>query len=122
MTEPQVDSAAFPELDDRQLAVMFEHGQRRTVSAGEVLFSPDDARYDFIVILSGAVEILGTDGGHEVVIARHTARRFLGEVSLLPRQHPYLTARVAEGGDVLVVSADDFLSRVLSDVRVSDVI
>ena len=37
-------------------------GQRRAVPAGEVLFSPADDHYDWIVILSGAVDVLGPDG------------------------------------------------------------
>src|SRR4051794_31962918 len=109
MTERAGDTAAFPELDDGQLAVISGYGERRDVVAGEVLFAAGDTHYDFIVILPGSVEILATDADcAEVLIPRHGARRFLGEVSLLTRQRPYLTARVVEPGAVLVVPADVF--------------
>jgi thioredoxin reductase (NADPH) len=117
------DAAAFPDLDDGQLAVISAYGDRRSVVPGEVLFHAGDSHYDFIVILSGSVEILGTDAdGAETVITRHGARRFLGEVSLLTRQRPYLTARVVEAGEIIVVPADVFRAHVVADARVSDTI
>ena len=83
------ENAAFPDLDDAQLAVLAGYGTRRRIVPGEVLFSAGSAGYDFIVILSGSVEILGSDGtGGQARITQHGARRFLGEVSLVTRQRP----------------------------------
>ena len=113
------DAVVFPELDDEQLAVVFALGERREVGEGEILFSPADDHYDWIVILSGRVEVLGSNGQ---LITAHGARRFLGEVNLVTRQRPYLTTRVAEAGEVVVVPADVFRSRVLTDPRLSDVV
>ena len=118
MTDHLLD-VAFPELDDAQLAAAIALGGRRWAEAGEVLFSPADDHYDWVVILSGAVDILGTDG---TLITRHGARRFLGEVSLVTRQRPYLTARVSQPSEIVVVPADVFRSRVLTDVRLSDTV
>jgi thioredoxin reductase (NADPH) len=119
VTDTPADPVAFPELDDEQLAIVLALGERRRVEVGDVLFSPADDHYDWVVILSGSVAILGTNGE---VIVRHGARRFLGEVSLVTRQRPYLTGRVAEAGDVVIVPADVFRSRVLTDVRLSDTV
>ncbi len=119
MTDTAPDAVAFPDLDDTQLAIVAELGERRRVEAGDVLFSPADDHYDFVVVLSGSIEILGVDGG---VITRHGARRFLGEVSLVTRQRPYLTARVAEPSEIVVVPAEVFRSRVMTDVRLSDTV
>ena len=119
VTDLLADSIAFPELDDEQLAVVTGLGERRRVRAGDVLFSPADDHYDWVVILSGSVEVVGPN---DQVIARHGARRFLGEVSLVTRQRPYLSTRVAESGEVLVVPADVFRAKVLTDVRLSDTV
>ena len=119
MTDTAPDPVAFPDLDDTQLAIVAALGERRRVEAGDVLFSPADDHYDFVVVLSGSVEILGVDGE---VITRHGARRFLGEVSLVTRQRPYLTARVAEPSEIVVVPAEVFRSRVMTDVRLSDTV
>jgi thioredoxin reductase (NADPH) len=122
MSEQRSDAAAFPDLDDSQLAAVAEYGQRRPIAVGDVLYSPTDEHYDFFVILSGVVDIVGTDGTAEVLITRHSARRFLGEVSLITRQRPYLTARVSAPGEAIVVPAEVFRAHVLADVRLSDTI
>ena len=119
MTELAPSGAGFPQLDDDQLAIVATLGERRSVRAGEVLFSPADAAYDWIVLLTASAEILGA-GGETIV--RHGPRGFLGEVSLVTRQRPYLTARVVDAGEVVVVPAEVFRSRVLSDVRLSDTV
>ena len=56
------DAVMFPELDDEQLAIVMALGERREVSEGEILYSPADDHYDWIVILSGLVEVLGPNG------------------------------------------------------------
>ena len=76
MTDLPSDPVAFPDLDDEQMAIVQELGVRRRTHAGEVLFSPDDDHYDWMVVLSGLVEILGPN---DHVIIRHGARR---------KQHP----------------------------------
>ena len=113
MTELAPSGAGFPQLDDDQLAIVATLGERRSVHAGEVLFSPADSGYDWIVLLTASAEILGPAGE---LIVRHGPRGFLGEVSLVTRQRPYLTARVVEAGEVVVVPAEVFRSRVLSNV------
>ena len=71
------DAVAFPELDDEQLAIVIAARRSGARSrAGEVLFSPADDHYDWIVILSGSVEVLGPNGA-----ADHPPRR-----SPLPRR------------------------------------
>ncbi|HTN80677.1 MAG TPA: cyclic nucleotide-binding domain-containing protein, partial [Acidimicrobiales bacterium] len=93
MPDEALDAVAFPDLDDTQLSIVTSLGDRRPVAPGDILFSPQDDHYDWIVILRGSVDIIGANGE---VITRHGARRFLGEVSLVTRQRPYLTAIVAE--------------------------
>ena len=119
VTDTPPDPVAFPDLDDTQLSIVAELGERRRAEAGEILFSPADDHYDWVVVLSGSVEILGVDGE---VITSHGARRFLGEVSLVTRQRPYLTARVAEPSEVVVVPVEVFRARVMTDVRLSDTV
>jgi len=117
-----VDNSTFPELDAAQLAVLGEFGERRTVAAGDVLFAEGDAAYDFYVVLSGSVDIIGTFDGTEELLARHGAGRFLGELNLLTGQRVYLTARVTEPGEVLVIPVSG-LRRIIATIPgVSDVI
>jgi thioredoxin reductase (NADPH) len=107
------DAAAFPNLDDTQMAALDALGTRRSVAAGEYLFHEGDASYDFFVIVSGAVDIVMHSDGEERVIAHHGARRFLGELNMLTGLRVFVSARVVEAGEVIVVPVAD-LRRVLA--------
>ena len=97
------DVVAFPTLDDSELAVLQALGSRRSVAMGEYLYREGDATYDFYVILSGAAEIVVRSDGEERIITRHGPGQFLGELNLLSGQRVYLSARVVEPGEVIVV-------------------
>src|SRR5437879_12200766 len=97
------DVVAFPTLDDSELAVLQALGSRRSVAVGEYLYREGDATYDFYVILSGAAEIVVRSDGEERIITRHGPGQFLGELNLLSGQRVYLSARVVEPGEVIVV-------------------
>src|SRR6266705_2637839 len=97
------DAVAFPTLDDSELAVLEALGSRRSVAVGEYLYREGDTTYDFYVILSGAAEIVVRSDGEERIVARHGPGRFLGELNLLTGQRVYLSARIVEPGEVIVV-------------------
>ncbi|MEY2567309.1 MAG: thioredoxin reductase [Actinomycetota bacterium] len=97
------DPVAFPILDAAALAVLEGLGTRQPTATGEYLYREGDATYDFFVVLSGAVEIVAHRQGEEEVVARHDAGRFLGELNMLTGQRVYVSARVVEAGEVLVV-------------------
>jgi len=65
-----VDEVAFPTLTDSEIAAIEALGSRRSVSAGEYLYREGDARYDFYVVASGAVEIALQADGEERIVAR----------------------------------------------------
>src|SRR5260370_25658389 len=97
------DVVAFPTLDDSELAVLEALGTRRSGAVGEYLYGEGDATYDFYVILSGAAEIVVRSDSEERIVARQGPGRFLGELNLLTGQRVYLSARVVEPGEVIVV-------------------
>src|SRR5947209_4510921 len=97
------DVVAFPTLDDSELAVLQALGSRRSVAMGEYLYREGDATYDFYVILSGAAEIVVRSQSEERIITRQGPGQFLGELNLLSGQRVYLSARVVEPGEVIVV-------------------
>jgi thioredoxin reductase (NADPH) len=99
------DEVAFPTLDASEIAAIDALGARRSVSAGEFLYREGDARYDFYVVVSGAVEIVVQADGAERLVARFGPGQFLGELNLLSGQRVYVSARVAEPGAVIDVPA-----------------
>ncbi len=122
-TTPLSDTGAVqPSLDAAALAELAAFGEEQPVSAGDVLFRAGDLFYDFFVVLDGKVEIVRQDIEGEAVIAEYGAGGFLGELSLLTGQRPYLTARVTEPGRVLRIRRDDFRRLMGAKPDLADVI
>ena len=114
------DSDAFRQLNDAELAALGQIGIRRAVAVGEYLYREGDSSYDFYVILAGAVEIVINSEGQERVIARHEAGRFLGELNLLTGQRVFVSARVAESGEVIDVPRHALRRLIATDASLSD--
>src|SRR5580693_9225089 len=114
------ETDAFLQLNDAELAALEPLGVRRAVSAGEYLYREGDPGYDFYVVLAGAVEIVVNAEGKDRVIARHLAGRFLGELNLLTGQRVFVSARVAESGEVLAVPRDALRHLIATDASLSD--
>src|SRR5437762_2958568 len=102
------DDTAFPSLDPTAIAFLEAVGERRTVGVGEYLYRAGDDAYDFFVVLSGMVDIIlgGDSDDDEQQLAQHGPGRFLGELNLLTGQRVYVSARVAEPGEVICVPAE----------------
>jgi len=90
-----------PALDTANIALLDEIGTKRSVAVGDYLYREGDSAYEFYVIDSGAVDIVVGKGEDERLVMRHGRGRFLGELNLLTRQRVYVSARVAEAGDVI---------------------
>ena len=116
------DEVAFPTLDASEIRAIDALGKRRSVSAGEYLYREGDARYDFYVVLSGAVEIVVQSDGEERLVARFGSGQFLGELNLLSGQRVYVSARVAESGDVIDVPAAALRELFASRPKLADTI
>src|SRR3979411_3466410 len=115
-------NGAFPRRSEEQIAALAEHGQRRPVRQGDVLFREGDESYDFFVVLSGKVAVVEGIGADEHQIAVHGPGRFLGELSLLTGQAAFFTAVVREEGEVLVVPVDRLRRLVSQDPVLGDLI
>jgi thioredoxin reductase (NADPH) len=116
------DTAAFPTLDDSQLAVFEAVGTRRSTATGDYLYREGDATYDFYVVVSGAVDIVVNSDGEERVVARHSAGRFLGELNLLTGMRVFVSARVVEPGEVIAVPRAALQHVISTSPRLGDTI
>ncbi|HEY2665957.1 MAG TPA: FAD-dependent oxidoreductase [Actinomycetota bacterium] len=116
-------TGAFPRLEEEQIAQLLPEGYRRPTEAGEILYREGDPSCDFVVILSGMVKIVEACGSDaERVIGVHGPRRFLGELNLLTGQAVFVTAVVAEPGEVLVVPVDRLREVVARKPGIGDLI
>jgi thioredoxin reductase (NADPH) len=118
------DPVAFPRLNEAQLARLRSYGTPQTVEAGEVLYGPGDATYDFVVVEDAAVEIVqpATRDAPKESLVRFGPGSFLGELNLLTGQAVYLIARVVEDGRVHRIAPTRFRRLMAEDPELSDLI
>ncbi|MFJ4005039.1 FAD-dependent oxidoreductase [Streptomyces sp. NPDC090023] len=114
---------AFPRLTPEQLQDLAAHGERRPTTAGQVLYREGEPFREFLVILSGTVEVLEDYGGpEERTMAVHGPGRFLGELGLLEGQAAFETAVVREPGEILAVPVERQRALVARDPVLGDLI
>ena len=116
------DPAAFPELNDADLAALGALGTRRSVGAGDYLFREGDPSYDFFAILSGEVEVEHTHGGNERHVTRAGARIFLGDLDLLTGMRVTVTAQVRTPGEVVQVPRAELRRVIATNPALGDTI
>jgi thioredoxin reductase (NADPH) len=86
------ESIAFPNLDDRQLAMLEPLGTRRILRRGELVFKAGQRDLGLTVILRGELEVFESRDGQEQILATPGPRDFVGDVAMLMG-----TAAVASG-------------------------
>lgn len=113
---------AYPRLNDVQMRTLAAHGERRPAHRDDVLFAEGDPCAAFFVVLSGKVAIVKGYGVDDQVIRVHGAGRFLGELNVLTGQASFITAVVAEDGEVLAVPVDELRRLVAGDEILGDLV
>jgi thioredoxin reductase (NADPH) len=112
----------FPKLSDAQLQRIARYGEKRHVSAGEVLFDQGTSALGIHVVLSGAVEIVRPGiVGDELITVQHPGE-FTGEVNVLAGRRALVRARMVEEGDVLVLGPQGLRRLIQEDSEVSELL
>jgi thioredoxin reductase (NADPH) len=114
------DTSPIPTLDAAEIALIEGLGSRRSVTAGEYLYRAGDMGYDFYVVLSGLVEIVVEVDCDEQVLVTHGPGRFLGELNLLSSLRVFVSARVAEPAELLVIPVEAFRRIIATEPQLSD--
>lgn len=120
MTAQDLQSVAFPVLDDEHVAELGRCSSAVPMhfGPGETLFQAGDLDFKFYIVRSGLVEIL--DGTTR--IATHLQGEFTGDVSHLTGGVAMVTAVAREETDVYAVSTDALMELVNQCPIVGDVI
>jgi thioredoxin reductase (NADPH) len=116
------DPEATATLDGSDIALVAELGERRQVRPGEYLYREGDVTYDFFLLISAEVDIVVSVDGAERVIAQHGPGRFLGELNMLTGMRVFVSARVVEAGEVVVVPRDRLRSLMARRPQLGDTI
>ncbi len=116
------DPVAFPTLNPAQLERVAAYGVVRQVEAGDVLFTPNDAGYDFFALIDATVEIVHRGTGETQLIATHGPGRFLGDLGLMTGAKPLLTAEVVRPGRLVRVAPDAFRALLDGEAELSRIV
>ncbi len=87
---------AFPRLSDAEIAALAAIGTRRRMRDGEPLFRAGEPGGGFFVVLSGSVEVVDQSGDEPQTVALHQPGEFTGDIDILTRRRPVVSA-VARG-------------------------
>ncbi|HEY0972243.1 MAG TPA: FAD-dependent oxidoreductase [Gemmatimonadales bacterium] len=105
--DDRVDDVFNPRLADDEIAVLEPLGTRVRLQDGEPLFRTGVRRGGFFVVLSGAVEILDRSGDVPRTVAMHRSGQFTGDIDILARRAPLVTAVARGETEVLRISSSD---------------
>jgi thioredoxin reductase (NADPH) len=96
------DDVANPRLTEAEIAALTEVGTRVSLRDGDSLFQAGEHRGGFFVVLEGAVEIISRSGGEERGLTVHGPGQFTGDIDIVTRRRPVVSAAVR--GDTQLVS------------------
>ena len=115
MGEPQTQhEIAFPRLSESQIAALARIATRLRLRDGEGLFRAGASRGGFFVVLSGALEIVDDSGGEPRIVAVHGPGEFTGDIDILRRRRPVVSA-VARGDTELLEVPPGDIRRIISE-------
>jgi thioredoxin reductase (NADPH) len=100
------ESVAFPKLDDHQLSLLEQLGERRVLERDHVIFKAGDRDYGLVIVLRGEVSGFEERDGTELLLATGHERDFLADISMLQGTAVLGTVRVtSDEAEILYVPA-----------------
>jgi thioredoxin reductase (NADPH) len=124
MTDPYLNrrDQMFPRLTPAQIGRISALGERRRISAGEVLFELGEQHARFFLVLEGAIEIVRPVDGHEERIIVHGPGEFTGEINMLSSRRSIVRARAVGDGAIVVVDREHLRAIVQRDAELSEIL
>jgi thioredoxin reductase (NADPH) len=124
MSEYNLESVAFPTLDERQLNELIRctDAVPRSYRDGQTLFAAGDRNIDFFIVRRGEVEIVDDSGDERHSIVVHHAGQFTGDISHVTGL-PAVVSAVAHGDcEVYAVAGSSLLGALNRCPAMSDLI
>jgi CRP-like cAMP-binding protein len=111
----------FQGLDEGARLTVVEHGSRRTVDRGQMVFWQDDPGEAMFVLLEGSVKLIVCSRDGELIeLHRHVAPAIFGELALLDGGPRSASAEAVERSTLLVVTRPELLRLLRSDEQVAE--
>lgn len=106
--------AAFPVLDEKQIAAIAEVAECKTYQSGDALFRAGETDFKFHVIKTGAIDIVDRSSGEPQILLTHEAGEFTGDLSNLTGRTSNVDAIAKGETDVLEVCEKE-LHQIISE-------
>jgi CRP/FNR family cyclic AMP-dependent transcriptional regulator len=111
----------FQGLDERARLAMVEHGTRRVVDKGQMVFWQDEPGEAMFVLLEGSVKLLVCSRDGELIeLHRHIAPAVFGELALLDGGPRSASAEAVERSLLLVVTRPEVLRLLRSEDQLAE--
>ncbi len=105
---------AFPRLGDAEIAALTPIAARQHLQDGEPLFEAGERRGGFFVVLAGAVEIVDRSGDEPRTLTVHQPGEFTGDIDILSRRRPVVSAVARGDTEVLHIHSAD-IRRIIAE-------
>ncbi|MCD9022725.1 Crp/Fnr family transcriptional regulator [Cohnella silvisoli] len=101
----------FDNLNDEQLEHILRIANRRTITAGSILFHEKEMGLTFYVVLAGSIKLFTkSNTGEEKVLSLVNSGESFGELSLLDGRPRSASAQTLETTTVLELSSEQFMA------------
>jgi thioredoxin reductase (NADPH) len=124
MNEHNLQSVAFPKLDETQIGKLAgcTHAEPKWFRDGQVLFAVGQRNMNFFVVKSGEVEIVDRSGDEPKTVTIHRQGEFTGDISHLTGL-PAVVSGVARGDcEVYDITGDALRNALNQCPEISDII
>jgi thioredoxin reductase (NADPH) len=124
MSDQNLQSIAFPTLDETQISQMAQcsHALPKLYRDGQALFSVGDRNMNFFIVKSGEVEIVDYSGDQPKIVTTHRKGQFTGEISHVTGL-PAIVSGIARGDTEVYAISGDALRLALNQCpTISDII
>src|SRR5580700_7254303 len=112
----------FPTVTSEQLARISEHGRRRELRSGEVVYEAGAEEVPFVVVIAGQLQTVRPSEAGDTVITALGPGQFTGEANMLSGHRPLVRVLASEASQVVELTRAQVLDVVQTDVELSEIL
>lgn len=120
-----INPAAFPTLDDAQIARVAAFGVELRAEAGDILFEQGDAERGVFVVLNGSIEVISVSGSvsdaAEAVMRILGRGNFTGEVNQLSGRRSLVKCQAREASNLLEIPRASLQRMMQTDAALGEI-
>lgn len=111
----------FPELTQRQITILKEHGKTEFFRLDTRVFSLGDLQYDFFVVLDGSISIEDPTNNNKVIV-EHQKNEFSGDSGMLSNRSAQFHAIAKAGTTLLRLTPLELRRAITKHSDISDIL